>query len=77
MVIYSSFFTAALIRLSNEDRDISFAVDDTGYICQSRSEHNWGGARATVGVNKGWYERYCLSTLIFVSTRKILLPSNS
>ena len=39
--------------MSGFDRDANFAIDKSGLLCQSREEHKWQGARATLGAARG------------------------
>lgn len=41
------------IKMNPYDRDPQFAIDASGLLCQSRDEHHWQGARATLGALKG------------------------
>lgn len=42
--------------MSVNDREASFAIDQSGLLCQSREHTKWQGARANLGVIKGrWY----------------------
>eukprot|EP00794_Sanderia_malayensis_P018921 gene18921-20825_t len=42
--------------MSAVDREPSFAIDETGTLCQSREHMKWQGCRANIGVTKGkWY----------------------
>jgi len=43
------------VKISMVDREGNFSVADEGFLCQSRAENEWQGARATVGVFKGCY----------------------
>lgn len=40
-------------ELNSEDRDDVFAISADGLTCQARSEHSWGGCRATLGAFAG------------------------
>jgi ATP-dependent RNA helicase DDX1 len=40
-------------ELNSEDRDDVFAISADGLTCQARSEHSWGGCRATLGAFTG------------------------
>jgi ATP-dependent RNA helicase DDX1 len=43
-------------RLSPDDRDAAFTMDESGLLCQARLENSWAGGRTTIGVVKGkWY----------------------
>jgi ATP-dependent RNA helicase DDX1 len=42
-------------KLSPDDRDATFAIDESGLVCQARLEKAWAGGRASVGVQKGKY----------------------
>lgn len=42
-------------KLSPDDRDAAFAIDESGLVCQARLEKAWAGGRASVGVQKGKY----------------------
>ncbi|XP_020603286.1 ATP-dependent RNA helicase DDX1-like [Orbicella faveolata] len=37
------------------DRDLDFAIDEKGYLCQSRDHYKWQGCRSTLGVKQGKY----------------------
>jgi ATP-dependent RNA helicase DDX1 len=40
-------------EMNSEDRDDVFAISADGLTCQARSEHSWGGCRATLGAFAG------------------------
>jgi ATP-dependent RNA helicase DDX1 len=47
--------TVADWKLSPDDRDAAFAIDESGLVCQARLEKAWAGGRTSVGVQKGKY----------------------
>jgi ATP-dependent RNA helicase DDX1 len=45
----------AVWALSDSDRDTAMAIDESGFVCQSRSKDRWAGCRSTFGVIRGKY----------------------
>jgi len=41
------------VRLSLKDREPGLAINENGTVCQSRSQNEWQGGRANVGILKG------------------------
>ncbi|XP_068698338.1 ATP-dependent RNA helicase DDX1-like [Montipora foliosa] len=42
-------------KMNPFDRDQELAIDEKGYLCQSRSHFKWQGCRSTLGVKQGRY----------------------